>query len=195
MTTTTNLNDLAKQIHENAVAKGFWDEPRNTGEIFMLIVSELGEALEADRMGRRADTAAIEDAVRRGYSWEDSPISFEAHFKQDIKDTFEDEIADAVIRILDWCAFAELTVDIPMYEAHGDFDFPKDSNIGEVLLDITMWICRARRDVSIDTEACFNAAVILCCNLADAQGFDLIQHIELKMRYNATREHKHGKKY
>lgn len=190
-----DLNTLAQRIHENAKAKGFWDAPRNTGEVFMLIVSELGEALEAHRSGKRADMAEINESISRGWAWEDSPISFEHMFKQDIKDTFEDEIADVVIRILDWCAYADLTIDIPLYEMHGDFDFPKDSNIGEVLLDITAWICRARRDVSIDTEACFNAAVILCCNLADAQDFDLMRHIELKMQYNATRERLHGKKY
>ena len=47
------LNDLAKQIHQNAKDKGFWDSPRNTGEIFMLIISEASEALEAHRRGRR----------------------------------------------------------------------------------------------------------------------------------------------
>lgn len=183
-----DLNTLAQKIHENAKAKGFWDKPRSTGEVFMLIVSELGEALEADRSGKRANWDAYQLFKDEDY---DDTTAFAAN----IKDTFEDEIADVVIRILDWCAYAELTIDIPLYEMHGDFDFPKDSNVGEVLLDITAWICRARRDVSIDTEACFNAAVILCCNLADAQGFDLFRHIELKMQYNETRQRMHGKKY
>ena len=49
------LNDLAKQIHQNAKDKGFWDSPRNTGEIFMLIISEASEALEAHRKVRKAD--------------------------------------------------------------------------------------------------------------------------------------------
>ena len=45
------LNELAKEIHENAVAHGFWDEDRPLPEVLMLIVSELAEALEEARAG------------------------------------------------------------------------------------------------------------------------------------------------
>lgn len=44
-------NDLAKSIHENAVAHGWWDEKRNFGEVIALCHSELSEALEAKRSG------------------------------------------------------------------------------------------------------------------------------------------------
>ena len=43
------LNDAANKIHQNAKEKGFWDEERETGTLLMLCVSELSEALEADR--------------------------------------------------------------------------------------------------------------------------------------------------
>lgn len=45
------LNDLAQLIHGTAVAKGFWDQERNMGEMLMLMVSELAEALEEHRDG------------------------------------------------------------------------------------------------------------------------------------------------
>ncbi len=41
--------------HRIAREKGFWAKPRNTGEMLMLVVSELAEALEADRKGDRAN--------------------------------------------------------------------------------------------------------------------------------------------
>lgn len=41
--------DFAKEIHENAVAHGFWDNERNFGEMIALIHSEASEALEAYR--------------------------------------------------------------------------------------------------------------------------------------------------
>ncbi len=50
-----NLNELAKQFHERAKAKGFWDEPKETGTLLMLMVSELSEALEADRKPKNED--------------------------------------------------------------------------------------------------------------------------------------------
>lgn len=43
------FNALAEHIHETAKAKGWWDKPRNDGEIIALVHSELSEALEALR--------------------------------------------------------------------------------------------------------------------------------------------------
>lgn len=183
-----NLNTLAQQIHENAKAKGFWDEPRNTGEVFMLMVSELAEALEAERKGRRASL--------EGYELYKKDSGFDVDvFKAQIKDTFEDEIADTVIRILDWCYYSKLEIDPFLYEQHGDFDLEKDANIGWVLFEMTKWVCKAHKPSTVSQEACLNAVLILAKNLAINLGFDLQRHIELKMQYNATRERMHGKKY
>lgn len=48
----TPLAELARQIHDNARAHGFWEAERNMGEMLMLAVSELSEALEEHRAGR-----------------------------------------------------------------------------------------------------------------------------------------------
>jgi NTP pyrophosphatase (non-canonical NTP hydrolase) len=43
------IKAFCKEAHEIAMQKGFWKEPRAVSELLMLIVSELGEACEADR--------------------------------------------------------------------------------------------------------------------------------------------------
>ncbi|MEI2422137.1 hypothetical protein V6O07_17795, partial [Arthrospira platensis SPKY2] len=43
------LNESARIIHKNNKEKGFWDTEKNVGELLMLVVSELGEAMEAHR--------------------------------------------------------------------------------------------------------------------------------------------------
>lgn len=70
------ITQWISECHGNAKAKGFWDKERNVGEMLMLIVSELGEAVEAHR-----------------------------HAKHGVgqKDTFEDELADTAIRLFDLC--------------------------------------------------------------------------------------------
>lgn len=46
------LNFASQEIHKEARNKGFWDSERETGTLLMLCVSELSEALEADRKGK-----------------------------------------------------------------------------------------------------------------------------------------------
>lgn len=56
------------EVHQLAVEKGFWDTPRNFGECLMLVVSELGEAIEAHRQNDPTHVAEeIADAVIRLY--------------------------------------------------------------------------------------------------------------------------------
>ena len=95
------LNELAKRIHQDNVERGFYDEKRELGTLLMLIVSEVSEALEADRKGRHVNIHEIAE-----YANPDK-------FKEYIKDTFEDEIADTFIRLFDLVGY--LGIDI---EAH-----------------------------------------------------------------------------
>lgn len=108
MTTQTelcnSLNQLSKQVHQNNVEKGFWEGQKNVGELLMLVVSELGEAIEAHRKGKIASFNMLKHMQKEGYTWEDSNVSFKSAFEEEIKDTFEDEIADAIIRLLDLSA-------------------------------------------------------------------------------------------
>lgn len=87
-----NVTELVKQIHQTAKDKGFWDQERNVGEMLMLVVSELGEAIEAHRKKRMFCPKNL-----IGGPVPIDALAFEAH----VKDTFEDEIADAVIRLMD----------------------------------------------------------------------------------------------
>ena len=43
------LKEIQVEAHANSKAHGFWDKPRNKGEMFMLMVTELAEGFEATR--------------------------------------------------------------------------------------------------------------------------------------------------
>lgn len=98
------LNKLRDEIHSNAKDKGFWDKPRETGTLLMLCTSELAEALEADRKGRFAELGVYEEAMKFDDIKKIDEEKYIKHcFEASIKDSFEDELADTMIRILDVC--------------------------------------------------------------------------------------------
>lgn len=81
------VSNWIKECHGVARKKGFWDKKRNVGEMLMLIVSELGEAIESHRSGE---------------------------FGLGRKDTFEDELADTAIRLFDLCGGLKIDLEKQM---------------------------------------------------------------------------------
>lgn len=48
-----NFNKLAKESHANSVKHGFWEKRESNEHCLMLVVSEIGEMVEAHRAGER----------------------------------------------------------------------------------------------------------------------------------------------
>jgi len=94
------ISELVEKAYANAKEKGFHDKEQSVGEILMLIVSELSEALEAHRSGKVLSN--LEFTQINGVIVEDI-FSSNNSFEKYIKDTFEDELADVVIRVADLC--------------------------------------------------------------------------------------------
>lgn len=192
------LNDLAKAIHQNAKDKGFWDSPRNTGEIFMLIISEASEALEAHRRGRRKADLKQFALPHNGNVTDDE--WFKISFENCVKDTTADEITDVVIRILDYCASQEIEIK-PALLSTTLISLDSD-NFGAALFQICGEIQRAGEYALTNdiweiekSKDNIHSTLTLIIQLCNREQIDLLKHIELKMKYNATRERMHGKAY
>lgn len=100
------INKLAKEIHENNKLKGFYEGEKNIGEMLCLIHSEVSEALECDRKDKYLGAEYFQifktkDFVFDCFKKDENSKHFEAYFK----DTFEDELADIMIRVMDLAAF------------------------------------------------------------------------------------------
>ena len=104
----TNFNEISQQIYEANKLKGFDVKKENIGQTLCLIHSEISEALEAIRKNRHAD---LNTATINGTDKLESDSIFKAVFSQYIKDTFEDEIADTFIRLMDLVGALEIDID------------------------------------------------------------------------------------
>lgn len=186
----TNLDVLSFDIYQANKAKGFWDNDRNIGELCMLIVSELGEAMEAHRKGRFANWENMD-----GIYIPDS--DFYIRFADKIKDTFEDEIADAFIRILDMLGglYAHhIDIGVSHYLSKAAGTLNHIDNVGEMLMSIVAHINAFWEEYSDGHGHAFRALTAIIC-LSDRLNIDLERHVEAKLRYNLSRPRLHGKKY
>lgn len=83
----TGINEVAKQIHENAVNHGWWDEERGFPEV-----------LEEYRNGR------LPTEVYAGNNGKPEGIPI--------------ELADVIIRVLDYCGYAGIDIDAAISQKH-----------------------------------------------------------------------------
>ena len=86
MTFEKQWDKIAKQIYKNAVEHGFWKGEVNDGERMALIHAEISEALEALRDGNPSSNKIMEFI------------------------NLEEELADAVIRIMDYAFGKDLDI-------------------------------------------------------------------------------------
>ena len=188
------LNLYAKDCHERAVAKGFWDEQHSVGHYLMLVVSELSEAVEADRIGKWAklDPDTIDTLQRI------AGAPYTQEFLREVKDRVEDEIADAVIRLLDLLGWMLKDRALSEKEVETDLGVSAFYIDGEMTLADALWpilqeVCCHCNMYAHRTAILYaiKSLELLCNRL----GIDLMAHIDLKLKYNATRPAKHGKKY
>jgi transcriptional regulator with XRE-family HTH domain len=125
-----HLNALRDEAFAYAEKQGFHKRSMNLGEHLMLAVSELGEALEADREGKWAPKdLAGENEHGKTVTTKLSDIMPESlspdTYTAEIRGTVEEEIADAIIRIcdiagvygidLDWHVAAKMAYNHALY--------------------------------------------------------------------------------
>ena len=103
------LNELSNKAHAAAVEKGFYERKRDLPELAMLIITELSEAVEAERKGAKIEAYRQKWACE--YNVDDWDANIFAKYDIDMRGTIEEEIADAIIRILDLCGYYGINID------------------------------------------------------------------------------------
>ncbi|BDS13075.1 nucleoside triphosphate pyrophosphohydrolase family protein [Aureispira anguillae] len=180
-----DYNKLSKEIHEAQKEAGWYDNYRSDKTLLLLIKSELFEAFEAYRKGEAyipLDSYYLETLLGIGVEGH-----FASEFKATIKDSFADELADIMIRVLDFAGYKG--IEIIMKYGETKIYYP------DVLDDIVNMdkYLTALYDRFVSEDDIFN----LICKVKDMASkyeIDLERHILLKLAYNKTRGKRHGNK-
>lgn len=191
MVSKEKINEFISRAYKTACEHGFHDEERSDAHWMMLVVSEIGEMMEADRKNRHADLDGFER----------STMCYARRFENYVKDTLEDELADVCIRLFDYCGTRSLTPQMENDRLEGmevEFErlFGKFSVCEHcfTLSCIVSDICRYCVSDE-DKELQLGLILSMCFEFARHHKIDLEWHIEHKMAYNESRPNKHGKGY
>lgn len=187
---SVDWNKLRDWAHQTSVEHGFYENKPSNIHFLCLIISELMEAVEADRKNQRAKTHS-EDGLRYGIfsdqTFHTGNIYFKETFEVQIKNTLEDELADVVIRCLDLAGANN--IDIPFGTP------PAIRNQGTTFTEKVWFIVWVLTNQQCSLTAKLHSTIGHCFQLAREYNFDLLWHIKKKMMYNSLRGQKHGKRY
>ena len=189
---TEKLNALKEQAYKTAVEHGFHEDVKPDVFYLGLVMSEAGEAINADRKGLHADTKAFEEDEANG-------LPFADNFKKHIKDSVEDEIADIVIRLLDLAGLKGYELSFISYYQQNNHVFLRE--LKECGLSGVLFQLMGSLSDALDENCTGQGIIALLSVFSDCFGMftgcekDLWWFVEKKMRFNKQRPMLNGKKY
>ena len=212
------INELAKAVHENAVAHGWWDDEREAPEIIALIHSEWSEALEEARadmplayitLKHNELSPVMTEVIPRGddgtYTSEIG-LSDGMHITDGKPEGVAVELIDGCIRILD--LFGKLNInalddetDTP-YEIEGLYDEEVTCEANYPLSHTVAYLHGFTSDALKSDSATgdinpgpLTSALALALSWVKKQGLNPLAILLEKHEFNKTRPYKHGKKF
>lgn len=193
-----NWNECARAVHQNAVEHGWWEGERDAAEIFALIHSELSEALEEYRSGRPNEWYACEECFGGGKPCdpEDQYDCANYSFKEKCEHRSKKpegvavELADCVIRILDYCGKEQIDIGGELSERRAGFDSYTLPALVNACHCLIAGAYENEKEMPVFFAECI-AIIRFWCEENDA---DLEEVIAIKHEYNKSRPYRHGGK-
>ena len=190
-----NFDELAQQAYATAKAHGWHDEKQPDETYLMLIITEIAEAVQADRKDRHADVEIFNSYYEdKDEDYDANGTMFKAYYDDFIKNTVEDELSDVVIRILDFAELRGFGFDsvnarvrrtYEKYRGNGwDVGYTLPAFCYALVSNIYDWRKPLEYNLSLVLER-----LLVYCKL---NSIDIDFFVEQKMRYNKLRDYKHG---
>lgn len=208
------LDKFAAEVHQNAVEHGWWDKPVGFEEIIVMCHSELSEAVEEYRRGvpmlyypcnggglcvdDRADNMSCGSRV---YDPEHPDAPCKARSKEPRGTAVE--LADCILRILDYFAHEHLSVDSFITEVREEVPFhpTRARDFVKLVCGCHYLLSSAYSLGRFDSSHCKDmsrtrlaACIVDITDWAELSGVDMEMVLDLKHQYNKGRTYRHGGK-
>ncbi len=189
---TEELNALKERAYKTAVEHGFHDDAKPDAYYLGLVMSEMGEAINADRKGLHADMESFEEHMANGYSFNDA-------FYLYIKDSLEDELADVVIRLFDFAGLRGYELNIAsidlVFLRYRMLEFWDYKLPGTLVRLIAMLADASNEDELQQYVGTVIYVLSYFFKKITGRDYDLWWFVKQKMAYNEMRPKLNGKKY
>lgn len=107
-----DLTKFSKEVHENAVNHGWYDEEKTFGEIIALCHAELSEALEEYRNKRPHLYFVIDTVQNNGLIIPEIRTDWgDRNYDGEKPEGIAVELADCILRILDYCGKENIDIE------------------------------------------------------------------------------------
>ena len=189
------LKQFMTKAYENAKAKGFYKPDLDINQALMLIITEMGEAIQASRHNRHGSI----DGYNTYLEVSDEHVAYE----ESLEGTVESEFADITLRIISLLGWYDSKNTICLMndtELKKTEEFHKvEFEHGNYCLPTAMYLIITR--ITYFPFSCSPAwmntlrlqdILVQVFALAHAEGIDIVEHIKLKMQYNESRPYLHG---
>ena len=193
-----NLNELRDRAYKTACEHGFHNEELSNEHCFCLIISELMEAVEADRKGRlgKKCKSRFEMDYNRYIVLVEEEKRFKCSFEKNVKDTLPDELSDAVIRLLDLAGLRGISLESASNDINSEYMDDIACMYSQLSFTEAIYSIFIKPIVDYNyLSTIVNEMIFSIFAFAKHLNIDLLWHIEQKQRYNELRPKLNGKRY
>ena len=187
---------FSQEVHQNAVAHGWWDPVPGFGQVIALCHAELSEALEEYRSGRPLEWYAcgVDKAVCVGAKCEYYGIKGECDYKKDKPEGVAVELVDCLLRILDALAYMnwEYPIKSRLFAIADKNEFAEC--IAEMHLDLSNALLAEEIIHETPCIPLSNCAGKIIAWLEANYGENWEELMYRKHEYNKNRPYRHGSK-